>query len=51
MQYLYEKLKERGLDPTPLSLDLVYSVEYKIDLDKLCGTVEVTYRPVENSLN
>jgi len=51
MQYLYEKLKERGLDPRPLSLDLVYSVEYKIDLDRLCGTIEVTYRPVEKSLN
>ena len=39
MQYLYEKLKEKGLDPTPLSLDLVYSVEYKIDLDRLYGTI------------
>jgi len=51
MQYLYEQLQERGLDPTPLSLDLVYSIEYIVELDKLCGTIEVTYRPVENSMN
>jgi len=51
MKHLYEELKERGIDPGKLALELAYSVPVDVETDKTIGSQVITYRPVETERN
>jgi len=50
-KYLYEKVKEKGLDATKLPIRLAYSISYQAKEDRLMGSVVVTYKAVQTNKN
>jgi len=49
--YLFEELLNKGLNPKKLKLDLCWTIPYNIREDRLIGTDNITYKPVEINKN
>lgn len=51
MPYLYEELQAKGINAKTLPLTLAYSLPYEAKLDRLCGSENITYKPVKENKN
>jgi len=51
MRYLYEQLKAKGINTKRLPLSLAYSLPYEAKLDRLCGSENITFKPVKENKN